>query len=258
MARKSLFSAIIAFVVVGNFADAADLKPAYKAPVAAPVVLYNWTGLYAGGHLGGAWADADWITDVSLTTPPYELVNPQLNSWLGGAQLGYRWQIGSWVAGVEGTLSWTSLDKFQIAPNLSAAAFPNRWRGTDIDRVFTVTGQLGYAWSSWLVYAKAGWAGGANVTLKHDNQNTPTGSKATWNGDASGWTVGAGVEWGLTPNWSFGVEYNYLNLTTDNLQSVTTAGTPVNVLSFDADIHSVVARMNYRFDWGKSPVTAKF
>ena len=250
-----LVSSAALFVV--SQASAADIaKSVYKAPRPAAVVAHahNWTGLYVGGHVGGAWGNADWVTDVSI---PSELVSPHLNGWLGGAQVGYRWQFASWVVGVEGMFSWTdNLDKFERA-NLSPIAFPNRYRGTDLKNIYTFTGQIGHTWDNWLVFAKAGWAGGTDITLRHDNLS-PGGSKATWSDDASGWTVGAGVEWAWTRNWSLGVEYNYYDLSTNSLQTFNTSGLLVNVFTFDSEIHTVVARLNYRFDWGKGSVAAKY
>lgn len=165
--------------------------PAQLAKAAPPVSVFSWTGFYVGGHVGGAWAETEWITDVSLPAPPFERVDPNLSSWLGGTQVGYRWQLNNWVVGVEGTFSWTNLSKFAVAPHLDAGTFPNRYRLTEMEQIYSVTAQVGYAWNNWLLYGKGGWAG-SDVTLKHDNINAG-GSKATWDGNADGWTAGIGI-----------------------------------------------------------------
>src|SRR5215470_15217165 len=72
--------------------SAADLgaRPIAKAPIAAPVALYNWSGFYFGGHIGGVWSDPNW-TDVS-GIPPFISGSHNASGFLGGGQVGFNWQ----------------------------------------------------------------------------------------------------------------------------------------------------------------------
>jgi outer membrane immunogenic protein len=109
-----------------------------------------------------------------------------------------------------------------------------------------VRGRLGWAAGPWLTYVTGGWAYGkvsgsgavtiAGVTTAFSGSETRT----------DGWTVGAGVEYKFAQNWSFGVEYLYLNFGGDT----TTAATPAGVLTLttsDIEDHIVRARLNFHF-----------
>jgi len=223
--------ALAAVVALGvTAASAADLgqRPVYKAQP-APIAIYNWSGFYVGGHLGGAWGREDIrdnITGLTGKTDP--------SGFLGGAQVGYNWQVGQWVFGIEGDWSWTNAD--------GDAAIPGAIVKSEYNWFSTLTGRVGYAVDNWLWYVKGGaaWAdvdysiGGVKVG---ENRN--------------GWTIGGGLEYGLTPNWSAKLEYNYLDFGKDSIAA------PIGVQA-DTQVHLFKAGLNYRFDWGKAPVVARY
>ena len=72
---------------------AADM--AVKVPPPAPVAPYNWSGLYVGGNFGGAW------TSGSLNIPGNNFYGG-LTEFIGGVQVGYNFQVGNFLYGVEG------------------------------------------------------------------------------------------------------------------------------------------------------------
>ncbi len=117
-----------------------------------------------------------------------------------GGQIGYRWQAGTWVFGVEAQGNWAD---FNGSNFILASIASNR---TKIDAFGLFTGQVGYAANNVLFYVK----GGAAVT---DNRHEGVvlgividrAEQTRW-----GATVGAGVEYGFAPNWSFGIEYNHM------------------------------------------------
>ena len=120
-----------------------------------------------------------------------------------GGQLGYRWQSSYWVFGLEAQGDWADLSNTRIS--LIDPAFSTR---TKTDGIGLFTGQIGYAWNAALLYVK----GGAAVTSNRFSiLDTLTGfefasaSSTRWGG-----TVGVGVEYGFSPNWSVGVEYDHL------------------------------------------------
>lgn len=241
------------FAVPVNAADIA--RPVYKAPVAAPVQIYNWSGLYIGGQAGGAWSDSTWATDATNNTV-FIPVDHSESSWMAGGQVGLRYQFtNNWVVGIEGMWSATDLKTFAVSQALVNAGLPNRFRGTDIDSLYSFTGQIGYAWDRWLVYVKGGWAG-ADVDLRTLNANN--GVTSAVSDRADGWTLGGGIEYMFAPNWSFAIEYAYYDLDAGNQATTQTNGSTADFINFNTEIHTVVARLNYTFNWSKGPVMAKY
>ena len=83
-------------------ASAADIR-ARPAPYAPPPAVYapppfSWTGFYLGGNIGAAWAHRD-VTDTFLGVDFGGGNNRGV--FIGGGQLGYNWQIGYAVLGIE-------------------------------------------------------------------------------------------------------------------------------------------------------------
>src|SRR5487761_36315 len=73
-----------------------------RAPVMPAAPVYNWTGWYAGGNIGYSWGNADsTYTDHGFAPPTSFSGSEQLDGIIGGAQVGYNWQIGNWVYGLE-------------------------------------------------------------------------------------------------------------------------------------------------------------
>src|ERR1700733_8524596 len=111
--RKLVICGAVAFAA--NGAIAADLAPVYKArPMAPPV--YNWSGIYFGGHLGGGWsAENDALVTAFPAAPAFPagtaLATDNLSGILGGVQGGFNWQFGgNWVIGFEGDFSWADVN----------------------------------------------------------------------------------------------------------------------------------------------------
>ena len=156
-----------------------------------------------------------------------------LRGGIGGGQLGFNWQSGPVVFGVEGTLSGGSIDQ---TGTVGAATLT-----TDVDWIATVVGRLGYSWDRSLIYVKGGYAT-ANVELRGVNPVDTFKSSERHNG----WTVGAGVEFAVLKNLSLGVEYNYYDFGRETYSITTANGLPLSI-DADAQVHSVLARLNYRF-----------
>ncbi len=247
-------SSVLALTQVAFAADMPVKAPVYKAPMVAPV--FSWTGFYIGGHVGGAWSTSTWETDATLV-PLFDPVSHDASSFIGGGQVGFRYQFApNWVMGIEGRYSWTDLHNNELSQFLVNAGFPNRFRETHVKDIYAITGELGYAWDRWLVYAKGGWAG-SRVDLSTRNAN-PGGASASVSGDATGFTVGAGVDYALWQNWNLGVEYAYYDLDMGNKPTTQSNGNPANFNNFETKIHSLVARLNYKFNWGAPAVVTKY
>ncbi|MDA9423910.1 MULTISPECIES: outer membrane protein [Bradyrhizobium] len=188
-------------------AEAADLNYGQRAPytVNQPLNAYSWAGPYLGGNIGYEWGSVD--------------NNPSKPSgFVGGVQAGYNFQNGPWVFGVEGDIQAAGADD-TFAP----WKFSNPWFGT-------LRGRAGYAFSNVLFYGTAGLAFGElrGQTFGWTESHT-----------TAGWTIGAGAEVGLAPNWSAKLEYLYIDLSTSQFA--------ITGVSNGYSASVVRAGVNYRF-----------
>lgn len=221
-------------------AAAADLParaPAY-APVVAPIT--SWTGFYIGGNAGYGWGDQDVTLSGAGTSGS---IGASASGFVGGGQIGYNWQAGNWVFGVEAdimgsTAKDTVTSAITIAGIASTATVENK-----IDYLGTVRGRLGYAFGTWMPYFTGGWAyagGTSTATLTVPGVGTFSASGSSSRTD--GWTVGGGVEWMVNRNWVAGVEYLYVNF---GGESSTANG--VTVSTSDLTVNVVRGRLSYKF-----------
>src|ERR1700752_2670286 len=128
---KKLLLGAAALVAFATPALSADLgaRPYTKAPAyTAPQVVYNWTGFYIGGHLGGAFAGDNNIQSSD-------------GRFLGGVQGGFDYPFATnWVMGIEAQYSW-------LGNNNSGVLYPGgTYVSTNNDQIGSVTGRLGYTW----------------------------------------------------------------------------------------------------------------
>lgn len=151
----------------------------------------QWGGFYVGGQFGGAWNETDWHYEnpnwFNTLGPALVISNFDIDGsgFMGGGQLGFNYQTGAWVFGIEGSVAGTELDG-----SIRSPFFPASDRYTmDVSWLTTVTGRVGYAWDRWLAYAKGGWAG-ADIELDLFDRGTPVRARSsTW---ADGYTLGGG------------------------------------------------------------------
>ena len=229
-------------------AFAADLPLNMPTKAVPPVAAYNWTGFYVGGHIGGGWVNESGTflstTGVALD-PAGTVYDTDHSGFLGGAQIGYNYQIQNWVLGITGDFSWThaSADTVTNGTTGPASVIHNQAK---TDWYATLAGRVGYAFNNWLLYGKGGVAWehqvyggfattGAGTTVYSDLSDTRTG-----------WTVGAGLEWGFMNNWSAFAEYDYLDFGTNNY---TFTGTPAVTSNYDvkSSVSLVKVGVNYQF-----------
>jgi outer membrane immunogenic protein len=228
----SVATAAAAVLSTAFAAQAADLgrRPPPVAPVYAPA--FTWTGFYVGGNIGWGWVNADvtgnWGGGVwGLNS----------NNFIGGAQVGYNYQMGNFVIGIEYDFDWASGDK--STPFVGTAIGPLQ-ASVDNSWVMTLAGRLGWAMDRWLLYTKlgGGWTR-TNVSLVTPAALTIANGHAT----NAGWLIGVGVEYAFTPNWTAKLEYNYLGL---NDKAFATTIAP-NVITYSPDVSLLKLGINYKF-----------
>jgi outer membrane immunogenic protein len=258
-------------------ASAADLAVKARAPAIAPEV-FSWTGFYVGANAGYDWGRADISGTQGSPVPPFFAVDnaavsaassPSLkpSGFTGGGQVGYNWQTGSTVLGVEADieafrLRASTVGTFQFPSTLpggggGAPAFFTSASSVSTDWLFTGRGRLGWANTNWLLYA----TGGVAVTNASVNQTIALLAPFVWNVATSstrvGWTVGAGFEYAFNRNWSVKGEYLYLDF--GNLNGVGVLTPPSAGFTYTNSTHLTanIARVgvNYHFN---GPVVAKY
>jgi outer membrane immunogenic protein len=205
MRKSAIAMAGLALTAAAGAAQAADLG--YSRPYAAPApayAAYNWMGPYIGANLGYQWGDTTHAPNKPSGT-------------VFGGQVGYNWQNGQMVYGVETDFQWSNADDV-IFPS----KFTNSWFGT-------MRGRLGYAMNNVLVYGTGGFAYG-NIEMETAGLSE---SRSSY-----GWTLGAGAEVGLTPNWTAKVEYLYFDLADRTFFTGTAHGLESSLLR---------AGVNYKF-----------
>jgi outer membrane immunogenic protein len=231
---KKFLLGTVGLVALGMAAPAvaADLaaRP-YKAPPVMVSPVYDWSGFYIG--MNGGWGQSstryDWAN--------FLVRSDNASGGTVGGQIGYNWQAGSWVFGLEAQGNWADLSRTYVDP------FDPRWSvGTTVDALGLFTGRVGYAANNVLFYVKGGAAVANNsYWAALNNIDFINVSNTRW-----GASVGAGLEWGFTPNWSFGIEYNHLFLG-DTTYNWTNANWRYTSVGIRQDIDLVTARINYRF-----------
>jgi outer membrane immunogenic protein len=232
-------------------ASAADLGSRMYTKAPAPVAaMYNWSGLYIGANAG--WGRSENCGTMTGAFGPF-LVGGGISLPDGchdadggtfGAQIGYRWQMNSWVFGIEAQGNWADFEGSSISTQLPALT-----NQTEINSFGMITGQVGYAWNNALLYVK----GGAAVAryeytgiIGASGAEFDTAKDTQWGG-----VLGVGLEYGFAPNWSIGIEYAHVFMGDRDVSfdvSPAFGGPGVfRTETFDGDIDLVTLRLNYRF-----------
>lgn len=233
MRRFLLTSAAIA--LTSGSALAADLasQTYTKAPIVNPGI--NWTGFYIGAMGGYGWSDQVRATVGGLTATAS---SNDLKGGFGGGTLGYNWQTGQAVFGIEADAAWSDIKYSETNFGVTL---------TDKLQSFgSVTGRLGWAVDAALFYVKGGYAWADNEISA--SAFGLTGSESHFH---SGWTVGGGFEYMFLPNWSGKIEYMYADYSNATYLSNVVAGG----VGLGVTVNTVKAGINYHFG---GPVVARY
>lgn len=247
--RKFLGFVGVASLLAGP-AIAADLgtrAPVYKAPPPSPV--FSWAGWYIGLNAGAEWGSGNGsavgtpgpcsaVLAGCVSVPNYSTLMANAvggtgfggnnNGFIGGGQIGYNWQSGTLVTGIEADIQGLSANNggssgVVVIPSPAFPAFPltetfaNEHR---VDWLGTVRGRLVWlATPTFLIYGTGGLAyGGVKASTAITQSIAPPDPSIPASGiggvseTRAGWTVGGGLEWMFAPNWSLKGEYMYFDL----------------------------------------------
>jgi outer membrane immunogenic protein len=290
--KRSLIIAFTALAAVPAFAADLPMKAAPITPVPRPI--YDWSGLYLGINGGGAWSQNcmtlnGYNVPIAVGTGPFLGVSNVSNASEGcnnatgavvGGQIGYRYQVNSFVFGIEAQGDWANLSGSNASPvlgkvNTALAGLPAPFTGgasltntSKVDGIGMFKGQVGYSFGPVLWYATGGAAVTHNKYTGFASANIGTLASATLSDAGSairfGEVVGTGFEWMFADGWSLGAEYNHLFMGSQQVGMAYTGasfgGTALNGLtagnivgipsrteSVSGDIDMATVRLNYRF-----------
>jgi outer membrane immunogenic protein len=212
---------------------------------------YHWAGLFAGGTFGAGIGRNDSTFVVPAENAEAFFLSPR--GFDGGGIIGYNWQFGSWVVGLDADFQGSSGSGY-----LTCAAVCNSAGATTIDQRLswfgTARGRLGYGVGAALFYVTGGGAYG-NVTESF----TQTAGTATigpsFSHSKSGFTLGGGIEtkldfFGLLgPNWTTRTEYLYMDLGSvrDAFANPAVAGGATQTLTSNLHEHVWRTVVSYKF-----------
>jgi opacity protein-like surface antigen len=217
--RKIHFAkaAVLAATLAGP-AVAADLPVKSAVPV---VPVFSWTGCYLGAHVGGGRGSKDMTDPVQLVqdtlsgTPVTAGITTVTTNPTGvviGGEIGCDYQFANNVViGIEGTASGTTMRGSALV-GLPAAGLPSEFalvQSTN-DFLASVTGRIGYAFDTILLYGRGGFAVAGD---KYDVSGGDFAGSGPFHFQGAdnryGWVVGGGVDWAFTRHWSMNVEYDF-------------------------------------------------
>jgi outer membrane immunogenic protein len=218
---------VFAFVVLAATtasSAAADLAHPVPAPYYPPqpvaVRIYDWTGFYIGINGGGGFGSSNWDSTGSR----------DVSGGVVGGTAGYNFQFSQAVIGVEGDVDWSGINGSSTNACPPGCQTSNTW-------LATLRGRLGYAADRFMPYVTGGAAFG---NIRASAPGLPVTSN-----DNTGWTLGAGLEAALAPNWTAKVEYLYVDLGSFNCGLNCGAGLVNDNVSFHTNL--LRAGVNYKF-----------
>jgi outer membrane immunogenic protein len=269
---RQIFFSTVAMMTLTGAALAADLPSRKAPPVFVPPPIFTWTGIYIGGQIGYQWgthSPSEYALGGGLVSG---LSGYSPSGVIGGAHLGFNYQIQQFVLGVEGDVDGTSYRGSSSFLGGAPALFSSY--SSRINAEGSIRGRVGVAWDRALFYATGGVAF-ADIRTSYVSPGTP-GAPApfaalalpaipatppgvdSFSHSRVGWTVGGGVEYAITNNWSVRAEYRYTDFgrITDPLVNTFTG---FSVRTHVTD-NAVRVGFSYKFDWytPPAPVVAKY
>ncbi|MGE3702263.1 MAG: outer membrane protein [Hyphomicrobiaceae bacterium] len=208
-------------------------KVAYERPT-------NWSGFYFGVQSGYQWSDVD----THFIAPPNDF-SVNHDSGFVGAHMGVQHQFGLVVLGVEG--NW--LSTLRDDPGETTCPNPAATCTQRLNDILSVGGRLGWAAGHWMPYVTGGYASGR---FAYKAYTTATGVTIDDAGTRhSGWYLGGGFEWQVSPGWTAGLEYRHYEFGDAGTTPSTPAGVPIlgDTYSADASVDTITARVSWR--WGR-------
>lgn len=225
---SSFALAVAAVAAFGSTANAGGLE-------GQPAIAANWSGLYVGGAIGGAWGKSH--VDFGPSGFPEENAAPKLGDFIMGVHAGAQRQFGQIVAGIE--VSYFAGEVGGSAPDMSTPGTIN----FDFEHIINVNGRLGVASGGRLFYVTGGYAA---ASVAGGWEQAGGGQKFWGSAWHSGWNIGAGIEWQISQAMVFGLEYRHMEF--DNKVHGVQTGLGDRSFQADGNFDTVMARLSFKFD----------
>ena len=260
--RAALLSSV-GVVALSGMALAADLPMRQVSPVFAP--QFSWAGPYVGGSIGAARHTARWDDFSQGSIPPgaqnaggciFDCSSNLTNDvgFIGGGQIGYNWQSGSFVYGIEADISG-------LSAKMDTDWRPDRGNPSivsshSVDWLATVRGRAGLAVDRTLLYVTAGVAFAGVKNSVHQFCNVQAGGgncsadqelTLSNNETRVGWVAGGGIEHALTYNWTVRGEVLYVDLGQSDRVHATQIENQQYSGRFSNEL--VIARAGFNYKW---------
>ena len=256
--RKTFFAHAAAFAVtIAGPALAADLPLKSEVPI---VPQFSWTSCYVGGHVGGGKGSKDMTDPVFLveenliapgTTTGVTTVNTTPTGAVIGGEIGCDYQFSSNVViGIEGTASGTTMRGSQIVslhdspPDVALVQANN-------DFLASVTGRIGYAFDTVLLYGRGGFAVAGDKYNVSGGSVAGNGTPFNFQGldNRYGWVAGGGVDWAFSRHWSMNVEYDYYRFGSGNILMTDGISGATGVVDVKQTVQVIKVGFNFHI-WG--------
>jgi high affinity Mn2+ porin len=247
----------VALAMLMQGARASEPSPSLPTKAPPPKISYDWTGFYAGAHLGYAGGSSNWSAPpLSGSLDFYNSydVFKGTGSYFAGLQAGYNYLLPSrLLLGIEADISFPNM--FGGTAMLSSAATGLASYAEQVEMSGTLRGRIGYAPGNWLFYATGGFAWSYDQFTRSQIAGTPAGGTAI-PGSAEnlfmvprvGGAAGAGVEVALTPNWAARLEYLYTGYASRSVSF------PAGAARFDSALMSQSVRVGLDYQLGKNGI----
>jgi outer membrane immunogenic protein len=233
---KRLALAAVAALAATSGAFAAD--PPMAPPVIVAPEMFDWSGLYIGGHVGGGWGV---VTQEFAVIPPGNVFvaapNIGVSGWLAGVQGGANMQTGRFVLGIEGRVAWVAISGNDGALPVTAT-FDANWSASGLVRAGVAVGEEGRG----LIYVIGGVTG-----LNYDYTLTAGPAASGANATALGGSVGAGIEFAVTDTVSIFGEYLHTFYGTNTLAIAAAPGIFAQNVNVRPSIGTAQVGVNFHF-----------
>jgi outer membrane immunogenic protein len=257
MKKLVLAASILAASAVSAFAADMPARIA-KAPVAPPILTYDWSGMYVGGAVGGAWSDTG---GVFYNAPGFLWGTGSSSTLIYGGFAGIQKQWGNWVLGIEGGYNgldngFNSTAGTGLAGSSCGFALGTRCESR-LNDIWYIGGRVGYAWNRFMVYGQGGYAQ-ADIDTRGVDAIGPFSLAGSSHG---GWYAGVGAEYAVLDYLILGIDYKHYEFDSKqhNCNLAVVGCVAGSFRTVDADVDSVMARMSFKFNpWPSAPVVARY
>lgn len=232
---------------------------------------YDWSGLYIGGNVGYGWGNVETRSDTlpspaafGGTLDPLAL-DFRTKGIIGGGQIGYNWQAGRAVWGIEADIQGSDIkgsvwsgptiatNNFRI-PGFRESAEKLTWFGTVRVRAgFTLIDTLQLYATGGLAYGHIDYSSNSNFASFLGIQNYPSNVGKT----KVGWTIGGGGEWAIANNWSMKLEYLYIDLGNETRIADGSPANPPFQIAYSSKTQEHILRLGLNYKFG-GPSAARY